>query len=442
VTGELVETLRKLHLATNPEGRPALMANLLLNDTPEVRKLGFELVGRELSVSGRIDGPVGAASITLLGHADPKVRSSAAVIVRQLAPEGAETAVAAALERETDPAAASDLLLAAARWPSSAIVGPVIRWIGYGDGPSDAAMEAAWFLFRAGELQGESAGIVLSTARNTAAERLNAAAISLLAVLGTDEDRARLVPLLQSSSGSVRQATGEALLWYPAFTGALMDAASADPDLFDIACRAVLVGEPDEASVRRLLDLPRPSAEVAVPSLLRTANGLSGQELLDISRSVNDTSLRRGLLTLLVSPLRVMSERADLVMLRAISEGVLDLTELELSERQPEAALAVLDNADFSDGVLDADRIAAPRCTALVALGHIDLAVATQAPCAAWLRGLEMAKNSEAAGRIVEAMEGRFASSMSGQEAAMFAVLKKEIAAAAAARQAEPRAGG
>jgi len=441
---QLVAALRKLHLATASENRPTLLADLLMDNTPEVRSLGFELVARELSVSGRIDGPVGEAALKLLQSSDARVRSSAAVVVRQLAPDGAAEAIAKALIRESNPIAAADLLLAAARWPSAEIVAPVIQWISRPGGHAEAAAEAAWWLFRAGELHSDAADAVLAAVRSTSSESLTPAAISLQSALGDDEDRARLVPLLQSESGSVRQAVGEALLWYPEYTPDLLEGAKSDPDLFDIACRAVLVSEPSEAGVRRLLALPKPSPEVAVPSLLRTADGLTAPELLDISRIVDDAALRRGLLALLVAPRRVMSERADPDRLRAICEGVLDLAELELAASQPEAALAALDNAAEFEEQIDDSRVAALRSTSLVALGHIDLAANIQAPCAAWLRGLELASGSESATRIVETMEARFGSSMSPEEKAAFEKLKREIAAAEEARQAaqRPKSGG
>jgi hypothetical protein len=436
---QLVAALRKLHLATPAEGRPTLLANLLLNETPDVRSLGFELVGRELSVSGRIDGPVGDAALQLLQSSDARVRSSAAVVVRQLAPDGASVAIADALAKETDPQAAADLLLAAARWPSPAIVEPVIRWITQAGPTTDAATEAAWWLLRAGELHGNAADTVLEAVRRPPLAGQSPSAISLLAGLGNDEDRAGLVPLLRSESGNIRQAVGESLLWDPEFTADILDAAASDPDLFDIACRAVLVSKPTELGVRRLLTLPRPAADVAVPALLRTANGLTAPELLEVARAVGEVTLRRGLLELLVAPDRVMSERADMLRLHAICEGVVELADLELSERQPEAALAVLENGAAFEMGLHAHRLTELRATALLALGHLELAANLQAPCGAWLRGLEMVKDGEAASTIVQAMEARFGSSMTDEEEAAFVRLKKDIATAEEARGAAQR---
>src|SRR6185295_2164702 len=90
---QLTDSLRKLHLATKAEDRPAMLASMLEDGIPAVRDLGFELVARELSATGHLDGPVGIAALKLLKHSDAAVRSSAAVLVRQLAPPDAEQAV-------------------------------------------------------------------------------------------------------------------------------------------------------------------------------------------------------------------------------------------------------------------------------------------------------------------------------------------------------------
>ncbi|HYE60691.1 MAG TPA: hypothetical protein VD997_01730 [Phycisphaerales bacterium] len=442
--GQLVEALRKLHLATPAEERPAYLASLLLNDASEVRTLGFELVSREMSVTGRMDGPVGVAALQLLEHADPRTRASAAVLVRQLAPDGAAEPIARALARETDSAAASDLLLAAARWPSEQVVAAVLRWVAPGSGAGESAFEAARWLFRAGLLQGEAAAAVLSAARAAGEEALTPAAISLLSALGTDEDRARIVPLLRSLRAATRQAAGEALVWYPEFSEAILEAAASDADLFDVACRSVLAAEPTEGAVRWLLLLPRPSAELAMPTLLRTANALTARELLDISRSIDDAGLRRGFLTLLTSPTRLMFEKADPEMLRAIAEGVVELADLELSERQPEAALAALDNAPFAELLVESERLSSVRCAALLGLGQVQLARPFQVPAEAWIRGLQLAASKEQGGAILAEIEQRFASVLTMEQRATLDLLRAEINAADEARRAaeNPKPGG
>jgi hypothetical protein len=377
--------------------------------------------------------------LTLLRHSDAAVRANAAVLVRQLAPEGAEEGVAAALDAETDPGAAADLLLAAARWPSAEVVPSVLRWASAGSSATDAAFEAAWWLYRAGQLQGDAAGQMLAVVRATPESEMTPAAVSLLSALGNNDDRARIVPLLRSSQGAVRQAAGEALVWYPEFNEQILDAAAYDADLFDIASRAVLVNEPTAATVRQLLMLPLPSNDVAQPAVIRTANGLTADELLSVSRDVADPTLRRALLTLLVSPVRLMSEKADPVMLAAISEGVVELADLELSEQKPEAAIALLDDAPYAEPLVDAGRLGSLRCAALLGLGQVEVAQGFNVPVEAWIRGLGLARGTPAAARILQEIESRFGSTMTPQQKGELDVIRKELAAEDAAKKAAER---
>ena len=405
---QLTDALRKLHLATKAEERPALLASLLDNEIPAVRNLGFELVARELSATGHLDGPVGVAALKLLQNPEAAVRGSAAVLVRQLAPPGAETAIADALVTENDPAAASDLLLAAARWPSPAVVAPVLRWIDAGPPAADSATEAAWWLLRAGELGPGDEERVLGAVRHTAVEGLSPAGVSLLASLGDDEDRERLAPLLTASSAALRQVTGESLVWYPRYRKAILDAAAKDPDLFDVACRAVVVDEPTADGLRSLLALPKPSAEVAQAAILRVARRMPADDLRAVSLEVTDPVLKRALLADLTSPERVMSQKSDPKMMGAIADGAADLADMDLNQGQADAALATLDAVGLPEGVGDAARLACLRCTAQLALGRLEDAQHVEGTCESWIRGLEMAKATPGAGKILAALDARF----------------------------------
>jgi hypothetical protein len=404
---QLTDSLRKLHLATKAEDRPELLAKLLKNDIPAVRDLGFELVARELSATGHLDGPVGLAALTLLDHSDASVRASAAVLVRQLGPPGAEEAIAKALVAEHDPAAASDLLLAAARWPSPPVVTPVLRWIESGTPAAEAATEAAYWLSRAGELSPGDSERVLAAVRRMPDESLSPASVSLLATLGDDEDRDRLAPLLRSSSAALRQAAGEALLWYPQYRAQILGAASADPDLFDIASRAVMVDDPTAGGLRAVLALPRPSPELARAAIVRMASRVPADELRDVASGVTDPELKRALLTSLTSPERYMSQRDEPPMLAAICSGVGDLAECELSQNRADAALASLDAGSFADGSEEGPRLAALRCVALLALGRVEEAQRLNVGADCWLRGLEMCPATSAF-KALAALDAKF----------------------------------
>jgi hypothetical protein len=424
---QLTDSLRKLHLATAAEERPALLASLLEDDIPAVRNLGFELVSRELSATGHIDGPVGDAALKLLSHPQAQVRANAAVLVRQLAPPEAEKAVAEALAHETDPVAAADLLLAAARWPSPAVVTPVLHWINSRTIAADSATEAAWWLFRAGDLGPGPSEQVLSAVRSMPNDSLIPAAASLLATLGDDNDRLRLVPLLTSPSASLRQAAGESLVWYPQYRKDIISAASSDPDLFDLASRAILLHQPTGAGLRTLLGLPRPAPEVAQAAILRLARAVPADELRAVCLECQDVAMRRALLANLTSRERVMSEKADPEKLAAICAGVTDLAELELSAGRPEAALATLDANGFAEDVADPARLQALRCTSELAVGRVEAAEKSQAPVEAWIRGLEMAKGTAAAERVLGSLDAHFGTTLTEEQKARVDAVRATI---------------
>ncbi len=423
---ELIEALRKLHLASKVEDRPEFLASLLHSGLPEVRDLGFELVSRELSANGVVDGPVGLVALELLHDPEPAVRANAAVLVRQLAPPGAAQAVADALSAETDAAAAKDLLLAAARWPSSATAAAVVRWLQPERPVFNAAIEAAWWVFRAGQLPAAQAAEIIDALRATPGERLSGPGIWLLANLGQDEDRDRLVPLLQSESGVARQAVSEALLWYPEYTDAILQGAEHDPDLFNYAAQAVLVNEPTEEGVARLLDLPHAPGALP-PTFFQAANGLPADQLFDIARQATDVPTRRSLLELLTEPTRLMSEKANPKLLGAISQGVLELADMDLTDRQPEAALTLLDAAPFAETLAEPQRLASLRCAALLGLGRLEAAAGIRAPVDAWMRGLQIGRKLSVAPQIVKEIEQRFATDMTPEQQAALAEIKSAL---------------
>ncbi len=113
-----------------------------------------------------------------------------------------------------------------------------------------------------------------------------------------------------------------------------------------------------------------------------------------------------------------MSEKGDPAKMAAISPaGVCELTDMELSDNQPEAALATLDAAGFADG----EHAAALRCTAQLALGRVEDAEKSEAGIDAWLRGLELARGPGAR-KVLAALEAKFTSLTAEQKARVEAV--------------------
>ncbi len=426
----LVESQRRLHALMPPSERGAFLATLLDDPEAGARLLGLELTARELAESGSASPEIGQRVLRLLGDADPAQRGAAARIVRQLAPEGAGDAVARALAAETDPEAASALLMAAARWPSPVLRGPALAWMER-EGPArNAAAEAVWQLFRAAELDPANQRRALRAARAFADDALEPPVMGLLASLGTDADRARIAPLIAGESRARRVAAARALVWYPAHLEAILAAAATDVDLFDIASRALVLHQATAEGYRRLLALPRPSPDVAMDALERLASVLNAADLWVVASECTDPVERRRLLRELSSEGRRLSEWIDPVQRAAISRGMLALARMRIDDNTPDSAMTLLDGAEF-EGKFEGESIAL-RCEALLSLGRVEDALPLETGPGPWLRGLALSLRKPHAGAVLAVIDARYGETLNPEQRAVLDAARTSIAQAGA----------
>jgi len=431
LSGKLVDSLRQLHLRTPAEGRSALLAKWLKDAQPEVRGLGFELVGRELSASGGLGPEVGEAALSLLESPDASTRASAARVIRQLAPGEANAAVLRALNAEQDPAAAGALLLAAARWPDRTIAPAMLRWLESDSSARQQAAETAWQVYRSAELNSEAQLRVLGVLRTFTDEELSPASASLLAALGDADDRERLAPLLRSSSASLRNAVAEALLWDPEYTLAILNAASTDPDLFDPASRALLVGAPSADQFRALLALPRPAPDVASKAVLRLAEGLSPPDLWEVVQEQPDPALRLALLRELTSSERQDAQSQVPEYAAAIGAGIVAYADVLLDGGQPADALALIESCPFTSGSPATEVVPGlldTWCAARIAIGQVERAEAMERAVDVWVRGLALTLREPHAQQVVDVIERRFAESLSDEQREVINAVRTQVA--------------
>ena len=407
-TTRLIETMRRLHLATPADQRPSLLVELLRDPQPQIRDLGFELVGRELSNNGQIDERVGIAAIELLASPNAFARGQAALLVRQIAPAGAADAVAAALERETDPQAASDLLLAATRWPTPASVSAVLTWLGREGQARPAAIEACLQIMRSASLRPADAQKVLAVLRGLEPAQVTPAAAILLVELGDASDQDRLLPLLRCDDLGVRSAVADALLWERVHKEAIIDAATDRPDLVVAAIKAVMVDSPTSPEVIRVMRLKAPTPEEGRQAMALLAAMTPADQLLPVVQACTDPLLRTVLLNALTAPSRAMSERSTPTAMEAIVTGVLMLAEEDLSLGNAPAAALLLDASPFMDEAPWAARAAAVRVPALLATGKVEEAQKYAADLEAWWRGFELAKGTSRVTDVAAAVLARF----------------------------------
>lgn len=427
-TSRLIDTLRRLHVATPAEERSRLLSSLLLDGQPEVRSLGFELVQRELAAAARLDAMVSAAALTLLRSGEAAVRAQAAILVNQLAPPEAAELVLGALEAERDGGAAAALLAASSRWPDTRLIAPAIRWLS-GNGPArGAAAEACWAIYRAGLLVDDDERAQVAVAiRAFVKQEPTTAACQLLSALGDEGDLRTLMALLSGELPGV-VAAAEPLSQRPEALDALLEAARAHPPVFEQAARSVLVHRPDAASYAALYGMRAPSAETRRRMLGMVAARMPATDVLRAARDTveNDTD-REAVLSVLTSENRILSERESPEQVRAIASGLVMLARLRLEEMRAEEALATLEALPEIEELWPGDEIASIRALAWLSLNRPEMAAETDAPFEAWLRGLEMNEERPFAEALAEALLATFNGRLSDDEMKRVAEIQRRI---------------
>lgn len=418
----LVDSLRRLHLTTPPEDRGALIAGFMRDAMGEVRALGLDLAGRELQASGRLSQDVGQAAIGLLSSTDAQERTRAAEIVRQVSPEGAGPAVAQALAREQDPAAAGAMIQAATRWPSEITVDRTLRWMARPGVAQRQAFDATLALLRGGVLPLAARERTLGLVRSLPDSDMTGAACLLLANLGEEPDRERLVPLLDSEVAGVRVGAAEGLVWDEGYLPAILAAATKHADLFDAAVRSVMVNDPSDDNYRALAGLAGASTDAGRRSLTRVAELMPASDLEQIVRATRDRVLRNDLLLLLTSPRRIQSEWVDQANADAILQGGVDLAKTRMDDGDLTGAASVLSalplDAPDSAGLAGVSQAKMLRAVSVVALGRLDDPIATAAPAEAWVDALGYVTVPEDRTTLAHEISSRFASELTDAQRA------------------------
>lgn len=431
--GRLSASLRQLYLATDPVQRSSLLAEWLGDPLAEVRDLGIELARRELGSSTKLDPSVGAAALRLLDSDAPSVRARAAVLVRQLAPEGAPTAISAAILSENDPEAAGALLLAAARWPDKAIIPAALAWFSRETSARDAAVEACNALTRAALMTEEQRRISLDLARMLIAKSPTSALISLLWSIGDSTDSDLIAPFLASENPALRFAAAECLMWSEDHAQSVIEAAATHPDLFEPAAKAAFVHAHDSAGFAAIAHLQAPSRDIRDAALIRLGSAIPADQLAAVLRELEDGPAARALRLNLVSGERLLAEANEPASLAAITNGMLRLAEEDLSAGKPDAALARLEPMPTTapSDVLDATRRL--QLLSYIVLGRLELAEQdATADLPLWIRGLQMITGKEHEEETIRRIESRFGDRIDEASAATLASAKDRIAKARA----------
>lgn len=417
---QLVATNRRLHLALPPKERSALLASLLRDSVPRLRQLGFDLVDRELASSTQLDDDVGQAAIELLEHNQPRVRRQAALLVIRLAPEKGAEAVGVRLAIEQEPSVAEALLRGVARWPRPGLEADVVRWAIDDTQARRGAINAAWSLHRSGCLSDESArDALLGSLRGRSPETHEPTALHLLVAIGDESDLQRVRALLSGDNADARRRAGEALVPDPGSVDAVVEAASSDPAMYDLAAQSLTQHRADAAGLRALLALAPPTPEHGAMSVETLGSLLRVEQLLDVSGDIADTELRERLLS------RVLGAPASTPRTQAIV--VLASARLDLG-RAAEALLALdaIDQTEHAPSARETD----VRAASLLALGRAEEATPLEASADAWIRGFELSIGSPHAQAVLDLINTRFEGTLTPEQQQRLSLLEQALAEA------------
>ncbi len=344
------ETLyRRLFSELPPEGRTALLDEMLTSPRRSVRLVGLELIERSLLNGRPVDVSLAVSTASALQDSSPEVRRLAARSLSRFAPRESRGPAIEALKIERDgPTAATLLDLVASAEPGPTACELAEKWLGE---PGPAANAAARLILRAhgagrgpgGEFDGRVRVLAAGLVRTEATP----AAVRLLAALGSDEDLPLLGSLIERSDGPVLSAAVRALTTMPGGYAALASIAGATPGLRPIIADQVSRQASDLVAYEFILNLDSLPIEVLNGSLERLWGALPAASLLSAAHSTPSPSLRVTLLRerLLGEGSELPREtRRSLILLYAESlalsgspEGV--LTAVGMLERDVQASL-------------------------------------------------------------------------------------------------------
>jgi hypothetical protein len=385
----------RLASAPDASAREKTLRELLTDPTPAMQRLGLSLSLRELANARPLNPGVADAAAALLSSPHPETRRLTAQLLATLSPASTDAAVLDALSVETDPQAASDLLVAASRRPRAALAASALRWMSGPEPARSGALGCLLALEESGLLtdratRDQVAGVV----RASRSDELSVASVRLLLALGDASDAQRVARMLERAADPARAVAAEAMSRHAPSLDALVSAASADPALAPIAIAGLIRHRATPDGLAAALALAGDNTELVRQPALKLAADLPATDLVRLASGVRDAALRQDLLARLpgASPQP------------GLDEGLLLLARTRLELRRPVAALAALDAArNDAPGVADLRRVV------LIRLGRLDAPELARASTETWIAGLEASLDQVHAPQVIAAIDARAA---------------------------------
>jgi hypothetical protein len=419
------ERQRSIDAATSQE-RSAILASLLTDDYPELRRLGIELANRELANARTLSGAVGVAALVLLSDPSPEFRLASAGLIDRLVPPGAGQAAAEALVRETEPLVAAALLRQVQRSPITSTRQTILHWLESSGPALTPAIDATAALLAAGLLNSpQDRQAVLAVVRAIPPAELPPGGLRLLLELGDDKDRAAVALLLSSPDSVVRLRTAQAVSSQTELIDEIVAAARSDTALYAPATAAITRFRPNPAGFRSLAELPAPTPEARTAALVAFAEKLSDGEIISVTSKVADPALRELLLARFAIkslgprfgpdhvggtlPGRFWLSASELDNFPTVA-GMLRLARTRLEVHKPAGALTLLDALEPVADQIDPRLLTSLRVEALICVNRLAEAESMDSPLADWLDGLALSTDLPHAPAILRAIDDRFES--------------------------------
>lgn len=302
----LISYMEQVYRLSPVEERNTLLTDYLRDPLDSVRQMGVRLVERRLTNGQLPDPDLRTALRQRLSDSVPKIRERAASFLRFANDEQAAALVSATLAAgsEREPEVLNAFLRLIARFPSSQAVPPALELL------ADPAVagEAAGAL-AAAQRQGLLDLVQKQAALQGLREALQQARlpqppmIQLLALIGSDEDWARILSWLDHADGGVKEAAAAA---WAASDRPLVELARrcGDPVIQPIAIQAAMQRGDDARTFMHMLDhRPQPDAAIELwkRAVVAMASRVPPASVLEVDRrlaALNESlTLREQVLT-------------------------------------------------------------------------------------------------------------------------------------------------
>ncbi len=289
---------RRLFSELPPEGRTALLAEMLDSPRRPVRRAGLQLIESSLLNGRPVDASLAEPTARALADADPVLRALAARSLVRFAPQNSRAPALSALRTENDPGVASALLeLLAAAQPDATVAELAEPWLAQ---PGPAADAAAQLIVRTAAdgraPNGDFSRRVHDAARALFGASPTAPVVDLLALSATDDDADQIASLIPDATPALVGACVRALCKLPGGFARLATTAEEYPALRPALADQLSRHAADLSAYRFILHMPTLDPTPRHAALTRVWNELPHTDLLTAARETNSPALRAKLL--------------------------------------------------------------------------------------------------------------------------------------------------